>query len=293
MSDKRVRLVQTEHGYWRADIDITPAELEAFYNAQYFMPGTDQPGNMYATIYSADELACKSADCELTEAATGLPPGRFLEVGPGEGFFMAHFARRGWTVRGIDFTDQGIRHYHPELLDRLVLGDLLTLLEAEPAASYDLIICNGVLEHVIDPSHLLRLLGRVVAPGGVLRVAVPNDNSWLQRMAVAMGRIEDEFWVCPPEHLSYFTPESLDRLMASEGWKIFDQVAGFPIELYLLHGGSCYAGDPAKGRESHLARVAFDSGLYRQGLDKVLAFRRGCAAAGIGRELIVFARRDG
>ena len=62
----------------------------------------------------------------------------------------------------------------------------------------------------------------------------------------------------------------------------------FPIEIYMLNEASNYVGERQLGRAAHLARVEFEVALYEQSLDKLLAFRRGCAAAGIGRNMAAY-----
>ena len=69
-------------------------------------------------------------------------------------------------------------------------------------------------------------------------------------------------------------------------------LAEFPVDLFLLNPDSNYAADPAKGRNGHFARVAFEMGLWRQGIEAVIAFRKGCAAGGLGRNLAAYARPD-
>ena len=62
---------------------------------------------------------------------------RGLEVGFGEGFFLDWFAGRGWDVRGIDFTDDGLRAFFPHLIERVTVGDAFALLDALLAANFE------------------------------------------------------------------------------------------------------------------------------------------------------------
>ncbi|MGF1591675.1 MAG: class I SAM-dependent methyltransferase [Kiloniellaceae bacterium] len=265
----------------------TPEELEAFYKDKYFGA---RSRNQYAQDYTEKEVQHKYLDCEEALAVFGERTGRLLDVGCGEGFFLKYFKDQGWDVRGLDFTSEGVERHFPDLCDVLETGNLFDLLSRETAsgARYDMVVCNNVLEHVIDPLQLLEDLKAVVAPGGMVRLAVPNDGSWLQQQVVDLGFARENFWVCPPEHLSYFTIDSLDSLLRRTGWRPLEILTAFPIELYLLNEASCYTKDRSLGRASHFARVEFEVGLAAQSLDKLIAFRRGCSAAGIGRNISAY-----
>jgi hypothetical protein len=131
----------------------------------------------------------------------------------------------------------------------------------------------------------------LVAQKGVLRVQVPNDGSWLQHEVVRRQLAKPDFWLRPPEHLSYFTSAPLVRLMERCGWEVIDMLADFPIDLFLLNQDSFYLSDAKRGRHCHFARVAFEMGLWNQSIASLMDFRRGCAKAGVGRNIIAYARR--
>jgi 2-polyprenyl-3-methyl-5-hydroxy-6-metoxy-1,4-benzoquinol methylase len=282
-------LVETPGGWFEIQPKPTAAALAAYYNDKYY--GGDR--GQYAHAYTDEELEHKRLAPAEAEHVWGRAPGRLLEVGFGEGFFLDWFATRGWRVEGVDFTDAGLRAFFPHLIDKVTVGDAFALLDAVIARGevYDLVVCNNVVEHVLDPQVLLQQLRRIVAPGGLLRLAAPNDGSWLHREIVARGLADPAFWVAAPDHLSYFDADSLPRVLAANGWAVAELLGEFPIDLFLLDPDTAYTRDPSKGRGCHFARVAFETGLWRRrSLDAVLEFRRGCARAGVGRNLVAYAR---
>jgi SAM-dependent methyltransferase len=214
-----------------------------------------------------------------------------LEVGCGEGWLLAAAAAAGYEVRGLDFSDAGLRRFHPELLAKATFGDAFENLDRliEAGAAFELVAMEHVLEHVVDPEGLLARLPRLIAPGGMLAVTVPNDFSPLQLAARAAGVADRDFWVAPPQHLNYFDASSLRRLLTRLGFAVRLAYASFPIDWFLFHPGSNYVADPAAGKAAHRARMAIDLLLAEQGLDAYLGLGEALFACGAGRSLTVIA----
>ena len=94
---------------------------------------------------------------------------------------------------------------------------------AFPDASFDVLTLFEVLEHLRDPGAVLAEARRILKPGGLLAVQVPND---LDAYRAWLSRSDNRWWVIPPLHLFYFTRlrsgvAGIDRLgvlsLASEG----------------------------------------------------------------------------
>lgn len=280
-------LERTEDGYWRVKEPPTPAELAAFYAQRYYQ----EARGSYEHSYAEDELAHIRGKIalrwSLAAAGRGAQPGSLLDVGCGEGFVLSHGASLGWAVRGMDFSDAGIQGKNPDLIGSLVTGDLFASLEDEitQGARYDVVWLQNVLEHVIDPVTLMRQLKTLTAPGGRLVVTVPNDFSRLQHTALTTGRIDRTFWVALPDHLSYFSADSLRRIASRTGWTCRNLLADFPVDWFLFNPQSNYIADPTKGKSAHHARIALENMLMDDDPSKVTAFFENLAELGMGRDL--------
>lgn len=285
------KLVEKPEGYFEIEPRPTPDELAAYYRDKYF--GSRDGRTPYAHGYTDEELVHKELQPAETELIWGRAPGKLLEVGVGEGFTLDYFRKRGWQAKGLDFTDDGVREFHPHLSEHLMLGDAFALLDEVIASGerFDLVICNNVLEHVIDPMGLLKRLRAIVATDGMVRISVPNDGSWLQDQIVARGYADPEFWIAAPDHLNYFNTDSLPRALAAHGWETVEHLGEFPVDIFLLNPDTGYMRDRSKGRNCHFVRVAFEMGLWKErSLEAVVEFRRGCARAGVGRNQTIYAR---
>lgn len=53
--------------------------------------------------------------------------------------------------------------------------------------SFDAILCGEVIEHLVDPDHLLDEISRTLTPGGVCVLTTPNLAAWVNRIALFLG----------------------------------------------------------------------------------------------------------
>ncbi len=113
----------------------------------------------------------------------GLPAGTtILDAGCGAGAHTIRLARRGFHVRSVDFSSSVLESAAANvraagLSDRVTLQreDLLHLSFAD--ASFDAVLCWGVLMHVPEVERAIVELARVVRPGGMLVVSEGNAGS--------------------------------------------------------------------------------------------------------------------
>jgi SAM-dependent methyltransferase len=138
----------------------------------------------------------------LHEVLVRLRPagGRLLDVGCGEGQLVDTALAAGLDARGIDVSLPAIaicqRFGLPCTADDLFAATL-------DDERFDVITLVETIEHVPDPTAMLARALELLAPGGVVWLTTPN-------MASLGRRILGSSWpVLSPEHLSYFTPDSL------------------------------------------------------------------------------------
>jgi hypothetical protein len=137
---------------------------------------------------------------------------------------------------------------------------------------------------------MVRLMRGLMRPGGALLLVAPNDENPFQHAAIHDGRLQ-AWWIAPPHHLNYFTPDSLAALVARAGFDVVEVSTSFPIDQFLLMGDR-YVGDDALGRAVHRRRMAFELALKAAGKNELRReLYRAQARLGVGREVSVLARR--
>ncbi len=146
----------------------------------------------------------------LTEIAGG--PGRLLDAGCGDGYFMTAMERLGWSVSGIE-RDAG-SCAHARALGHDVAEGSFEDLPAAPGV-LDAITMWGVLQLSADPAQSLERASRSLRPGGILAIGVSNFASLDRR--VLGGR----WWgLGLPRHLCHFEPQTIRRMLKNCGFDV-------------------------------------------------------------------------
>ena len=128
-------------------------------------------------------------------------------------------------------------------VDRLVVADLDAGLPAEAAEEgpFDVILAVDVLEHLRDPSRLLRELHGASSPEATLISSVPNIAHWYPRLRIGFGRFDyDRRGILDATHLRFFTWRSFAAMAARVGWQVEQRrLTGLPLEVLGLNEGTC------------------------------------------------------
>ncbi|URL57358.1 bifunctional 2-polyprenyl-6-hydroxyphenol methylase/3-demethylubiquinol 3-O-methyltransferase UbiG [Luteibacter flocculans] len=103
---------------------------------------------------------------------------RVVDVGCGGGLLSEALARAGANVTAIDLGDKLIEIAKLHLFESNLQVDYrvqssTALAEAEPA-SFDVVCCMELIEHVPDPQALIRDLSAMLKPGGQLFLSTLN-----------------------------------------------------------------------------------------------------------------------
>lgn len=133
---------------------------------------------------------------------------------------------------------------HPKVT--AIEGRLPDALAGLDLASIDIILCNSVLEHLSEPQETLNALRRLLKPGGVLYLSVPNwRGKWfLEFSAYRLGLSPAEEI---DDHKAYYDPEDLWPMLVAAGFRPGD-IRCFKHKFGLNTFAECRAGDAAARR---------------------------------------------
>ncbi|WP_299232779.1 bifunctional 2-polyprenyl-6-hydroxyphenol methylase/3-demethylubiquinol 3-O-methyltransferase UbiG [uncultured Halomonas sp.] len=125
---------------------------------------------------------------DFIDARAGLAGRRVLDVGCGGGILSEGMAHRGADVIGIDLGEAplGVARLHAEEQGLEIdyrRVSVETLAEEAPA-SFDVVTCLEMLEHVPDPGSVVRACATLVKPGGQVFFSTLNRNPKALALAV-------------------------------------------------------------------------------------------------------------
>jgi SAM-dependent methyltransferase len=147
-------------------------------------------------------------------------PVRLVDIGSGQGDFLADAARR-WPsagLLGLEVSEHGVEQARAKVpqADFLVCDLLRDEPPPERRSWATHAVCSEVLEHVDDPGVLLRNAAAYLAPGCRLVVTVPGGP---------MSAFDRHIG-----HRRHFTPTTLQTLLATSGFDVESVTgAGFPF----------------------------------------------------------------
>ena len=153
-------------------VNVDPAELEKFASlAHRWWDKTSE----FKPLHAINPLRLHFID-----SLVGLQGKRVLDIGCGGGILSESMDEKGANVIGIDLGDKALKVAKLHQLEsgskvdyRLVSVEDLA---KEQPASFDVVTCMEMLEHVPDPEAIVRACAQLVKPGGSVFFSTINRN---------------------------------------------------------------------------------------------------------------------
>jgi len=173
-------------------------------------PGGDAESgrNLWARV--VERVAAMVPGAPQRGLEMGDAPGRWLDVGFGDGALLQTAQEWGFDVLGIDLRTGSV-----DALNALgVAARCLSLEQLDAPGTFDVISMADVLEHMPFPGQALVQVHRLLAGRGIVYVSMPNADTASWRALDREGK--NPYWV-EIEHYHNFTRDRLQALLRDSG----------------------------------------------------------------------------
>jgi SAM-dependent methyltransferase len=179
-------------------------DARTYYTEEYFS-GARRDG--YADYRGSESILRREFARTVNYIRGFRRGGRLLEIGCAYGFFLEE-ARRFYDAGGIEIAQAAVAFCRSRGL--YVIGGVAEEGTLAQFGMLDVIVLLDVMEHLPDPHSTLALCKRHLKPGGVVVITTGDFSSFYARLSGRSWRL-----MTPPQHLWFFTPESIRRLSHS------------------------------------------------------------------------------
>lgn len=139
-------------------------------------------------------------------------PGKLLDIGCATGTLLEATENHGWKGFGIEPSTWASKIGREKYKLDIFQGTLETAKFRDK--HFDAVTCLDVIEHISSPKKLLAGIHRILKKDGVLCIVTPDIGSFISRI------LGENWWHIRPDHIYYFTKESLSLLLLSQGFRI-------------------------------------------------------------------------
>jgi 2-polyprenyl-3-methyl-5-hydroxy-6-metoxy-1,4-benzoquinol methylase len=176
----------------------TASEVESNHDESY-------ADGEYAAFASAHAVRQGIAASRFLMVRPQAPEGAWLDVGASTGAFVAEASGGGLDAEGLEISRVAVAQAQSRGLrvHRTAVEDF------RPEKSYAVVTAFDLVEHLVDPLPFVRRMSEWLQPGGLMAITVPNIASFAARILGPRW-----FFYAPPDHIHYFTPATIGRLLA-------------------------------------------------------------------------------
>ncbi len=210
----------------------------SYYTGDYF---SGRHADGYADYLATEQILRREFAGTVEFIRRFQPGGRLLELGCAYGFLLQE-AKRFFDVSGIELAEDAAAHCRRSGLNvstGMADADALAKLGA-----MDVIVLLDVIEHLPAPRDTLALCEKHLNPGGIFVITTGDFGSLSAKLAGTRWRL-----MTPPQHLWFFSGESMRRMAPSLGlelvhfghpWKVV------PLSLITFQLARMFGLDPAR-----------------------------------------------
>ncbi|MGA9347700.1 MAG: class I SAM-dependent methyltransferase [Anaerolineae bacterium] len=203
----------------------TMEEMARYYPSDYHPYSTldDHP----SVLVRLDHRYGVSKRCRAVIARSDVKEGRVLDIGCSTGSFLNAMRQRGnWEPYGVEINAEAANYARERLGLNVFAG---TLTDAHyPDSFFDIITLWNVLEHLHQPRATLIEIARIIRPGGLLTISLPNPDC-------IEASFFERYWagLDAPRHLYIFSRRTLEKMLALTGFEV-EEITSFTGRHHVL-----------------------------------------------------------
>ena len=146
---------------------------------------------------------------------------RAFDLGCGNGSVAKWLAQRGYTVCGVDPSEEGIataKRAYPEL--DLRIGSAYDPL-SEQFGRFPLVISLEVVEHVYAPRDYARCVQSLLTDGGHALISTPYHGYWKNLALAVTGQMDRHYSALWDHgHIKFWSPKTITQLLNEAGLEV-------------------------------------------------------------------------
>jgi len=155
--------------------------------------------------------------------------GNVLEIGAGAGDTLLYAKEKEFAknIYGVELCNIENSNQTNSIFSNFIIGNIETLELPFDKNSFDVIICGDVLEHLVDPYKVLKVLKTYLKEDGVMVASIPNIREFKTMKKIFFDgdfKYEDS-GILDRTHLRFFTKKNIIDLFKNEGFDILKVVS--------------------------------------------------------------------
>jgi len=200
-------------------------EIGRYYESEEYISHSNTSKGLTNTLYQVARGFMLHRKQSIVNKLTLKKRGSILDIGSGTGHFADKMMGGGWQVKGIEINDKARELSKVQFGLDVISPDEISSL---PSDSFDCITLWHVLEHFHNPFKYADEIHRMLKPGGVCLIALPNCDSF-------DAEHYKEFWAAydVPRHLWHFNPATFKLFVEKAGFRV-KEIRNLPLDVFYI-----------------------------------------------------------
>lgn len=148
-----------------------------------------------------------------------------LDIRCGQGVFLKLVkAQTGAETWGVEVQTE-VAEKAKDHIDKILTGKVEDVLGSIPNAYFDCITFNDVLEHLLEPAEVLKMIRPKLSENGIIIASIPNVRFFrnLYELLIKKDWEYKDAGILDSTHFRFFTQKSMKRMFENAGYKLVKQ----------------------------------------------------------------------